>query len=103
VTETFSEEIADMAVIQRIVDDPAIFPMPDDPQGAEQPQLMGYGRFCGSQETGDVANAEFFQGKSVENTDSGGVAKHLERFGKTNQYCFRWSDVPDSSYLCLVN
>lgn len=37
-TEPLAEQDSYMAVVKRIIDDPAIFPVFDNPQGTEQPQ-----------------------------------------------------------------
>jgi hypothetical protein len=101
--ETLAEQIPHMAVIERIVYDPAVFPVFDHPQGAEQPKLVGNGRFGGPEESGDIADAELFEGKGVENPDPGGVAKHPEGFGKPEKDSFGLHAFPDGRDLCLVD
>jgi hypothetical protein len=80
--ESLLEEIPHMAVVQRVIDNPAILPVFDHPQGAEQSQLVGDSRLGGTQEAGNVANTEFFERKSLKDADSGGITEHPESFGK---------------------
>jgi hypothetical protein len=101
--KALAEQIAHMTIVQRIVDNPAILSIFDNPQGTEQPKLVRNSRLGGPKETGNVADAEFFKGKCMENPDPSGVTKDPEGFGQPEKHSFRGHGIPDGSDFCLVN
>jgi hypothetical protein len=76
------EQSDDVVVIEAIEDHPTVTASANEPQTAEQSQLMRHGRLADPQQCGEVANAELSGRERRQNSDASGVAKHLEDLGK---------------------
>lgn len=79
VSQTLLEERDDVPVVERVEDHPALSPRFDEPQIAEQPQLVRNGRFRQPNQLGQIAHAQLASRKGVEHADTCRVAERAKR------------------------
>ena len=88
VLDPHTEDAVDMVVVQRIKYDFSIPSCLDKLVCFQHAQLMRDSRLRQSENAGDIAHAKLSLKECVENPDSGGVAKHLEKLGKVIEHIF---------------
>ena len=71
-----------MLIVQPIEDEAAAAARPDQPQAAEEAQLMRDSRFARIDELGQLADAHLLLGQRIQKADARRVAEHGERGGQ---------------------
>ena len=82
VLEALLEQADDVLVVERVEDHAPARRGADEAHAAEQPQLMGDGRFAQTEQSREVADAQLGPRERVEDPDAGGVAQDLEGLGQ---------------------
>jgi len=85
VLDALIEQLLDVAVIDRIIDRPAILAGLYDAHEAQRAELVGDGRLGHSQRTRDLLYAQFPVGEDVEDPQTGDVAQRLEEAGRSGK------------------
>ena len=82
VRQRLCEQLENVVIVDRVVDQPPGAARPDEAHAAQQPQLVGDGRFADANERGNVADAELAGRQGIEDAHARRIAEHAERVGE---------------------
>ena len=71
-----------MAIVQGVEHHAPVTTRPDEPQAAQQPQLVRYRGLRQREHRREVAHAQFAMREHVEDADPSGIAERAERIGQ---------------------